>query len=188
MENKFKIGDKVINKIFGIGKIIRINEDLHLPYLVEFDKENIALHDGDGSGKPNHCYWTNENANTEDENIRLFTIKDILKNGDILVSNEGNFIYFETDSEKNLISDNDGWMPLNDYDENLKNSDEEFSFYKIYRFNYLGNLTQYIKRKKNLDDAELIWEYKPEPEIIEMTVAEIEEKLGINNLRIKKED
>lgn len=70
-ELKFKVGDRV--KVIGrepgaysaviddVGKIIDINNKKSLPYLVEFEKERLYYHDGNGygkvKGKDNRCYW-----------------------------------------------------------------------------------------------------------------------------------
>lgn len=48
----FNVGDRVKHSHFGAGKVIKI-----IPwYVVEFDKENILLHDGDKAGKMFHCW------------------------------------------------------------------------------------------------------------------------------------
>ena len=56
MERKFKVGDRVNNFRYGDGTIIGIKNE-GLPNLVEFDEENMELHDGKHKGKDNHCYW-----------------------------------------------------------------------------------------------------------------------------------
>lgn len=73
MKNKFKIGDRVIcteEKEFGVGTII-YKEDY---YLVEFDKEYIKLHSGDGKGKEHRCWWTLD-GNTK---LASIPIKEIM--------------------------------------------------------------------------------------------------------------
>jgi len=76
---EYKIGDLVIyiNKMFSdywekkkgvslyrkLAKIIDIDNDNSLPYLLEF-KEWVNGHDGHGSkikGKKGHCWWCSEN-------------------------------------------------------------------------------------------------------------------------------
>lgn len=44
---KYKVGDRVINKIYGKGTIIGIRDDYCRDFLIEFDEENKNLHDGD---------------------------------------------------------------------------------------------------------------------------------------------
>lgn len=63
---KFKVGDRVNHGSFGEGKIIAIESSLSLQYLVEFDKEDSILHNGNGVGtvigKSKHCWWCYEHG------------------------------------------------------------------------------------------------------------------------------
>lgn len=115
--------------------------------------------------------------------------KEDLLNGDILQSNNNDYyIYLENDDKKrNLLNINGGFMELDDYDENFifNNPDYRFSIKKIFRFSCNVYLIDFIKNKKSISYANLIWERKS---IKEMTVSEIEKALGITGLRIKKED
>lgn len=70
MKEDLKIGDRVCHKRYGKGKIINIDSS-GCPFLVEFDKENEYLHDGNGigsvKGKENHCYWCYSDNLTKEE-------------------------------------------------------------------------------------------------------------------------
>ena len=75
-------------------------------------------------------------------------------------------------------------MPLSSYDDELNFYDSEFSIKKVYS---LACCISNLLRSKDytMRMAELLWEREEKP--IEMTVAEIEKKLGIKNLKIVKE-
>ena len=106
-----------------------------------------------------------------------------LRNGDkyILLFNCCTF-----GNKKDLfISLDDGcYLQLSDYDENLNNcSNKKFDIMKVCRNKYVGsNIRNHIS-KQNEDD----WTWIREEETV-MTISEIEEKLGISNLKIKKEE
>jgi hypothetical protein len=62
---KFKIGDKVKHKVFGVGKIVHINEyESEIPYAVEFKTFNENLHNLGIGGAPKvknyHGWWCKE--------------------------------------------------------------------------------------------------------------------------------
>ena len=115
--------------------------------------------------------------------------KSDLKTGMIVECNNGNrFIVMldADDAEHNLINiDNVGWMPLNYYDKDLKHCrDDEWSIKKVYSVGI--HIAQIFGNKdRAMKHAKVIWEREGKP--VEMTVAEIEEKLGIKNLKIVKE-
>jgi hypothetical protein len=83
MDNKvFNVGDRVKHSHFGAGKVIKI-----IPwYVVEFDKENILLHDGNKSGKRFHCWecdgetltLCNENEETSQSKEKLIEMFESL--------------------------------------------------------------------------------------------------------------
>ena len=84
-----------------------------------------------------------------------------------------------------LISLNSGGcLYLSSYDENLKDCDDEYyDIMKVCQCEYVGdNIISHIL-KQNEDN----WTWIREEETV-MTISEIEEKLGISNLKIKKED
>ena len=58
---KFKVGEKVKHNEFGKGTIIAIQGNIG----VEFEKENNSLHDCNGKGKDNHCWWCDETELTK---------------------------------------------------------------------------------------------------------------------------
>ena len=80
-----------------------------------------------------------------------------------------------------------GYMPLCEYDEDLTkiNGNTAWDIVKVYsvgeKISSIFSNEEYALRYKKL-----IWERKEKP--VEMTIAEIEEKLGIKNLKIIKEN
>ena len=87
---------------------------------------------------------------------------------------------------RELISLEGGSLRLDDYNEDLTYriaSNANWDIVKIYS---LGSSISHIllNKEKTLSNKKLIWE-RTEP--IEMTIAEIEAKLGIKNLKIIKE-
>ena len=115
--------------------------------------------------------------------------KSDLKTGMIVECNNGDrFIVLldADDAEHNLIAiDKVGWMPLNYYDKDLKHCrNNEWSIKKVYS---VGIHIAYIlgDKERAAKYAKVIWEREEKP--VEMTVAEIAEKLGIKNLKIVKE-
>lgn len=84
-----------------------------------------------------------------------------------------------------FISLNNGcYLQLSDYNEDLKNCDDnDYDIMKVCQNKYVGsNIRNHIS-KQNEDN----WTWIREEETV-MTISEIEEKLGISNLKIKKED
>jgi hypothetical protein len=63
-EMKFKVGDKIKHKEFGIGEIVHINEEIICPYAVQFETFNKNLHDLGKFGAPKvkngHGFWCEE--------------------------------------------------------------------------------------------------------------------------------
>lgn len=87
-----------------------------------------------------------------------------------------------------LINFNGGFMSLDDYDESLNcvNGDDvdEWSVIKVYSLE--KNISVIFScTNRVIKNAKVLWERREEP--VEMTVAEIEKKLGIKNLKIVKE-
>lgn len=84
---KYKVGDRVKNTIYGEGTIIGIDKTnegkYYYSYLVEFDKENKRLHNGNiencnivttegkNKGKKGHCYWCGFDSIVEEAKIEL---------------------------------------------------------------------------------------------------------------------
>ena len=80
-------------------------------------------------------------------------------------------------------------MPLEDYDEDLNlkhNPEDEFSFNKVYRFEFLTKLIRFIKGEVSISEAELVWERKSQAK--EMTIAEISKVLGYEVKIVKEND
>lgn len=88
-------------------------------------------------------------------------------------------------SKPNVIVSESGWMSLDNYFDDLKSlaNGDEFDIVAVYSPLMAASLW-----RKNLSDSgdwKCVW--KREESSVEMTVAEIEEKLGIKNLKIIKE-
>ena len=70
------------------------------------------------------------------------------------------------------------------YNENLKDCDDnDYDIMKLCQHSYVGDNIHCHILKRNEDD----WTWIRGEETV-MTISEIEEKLGISNLKIKKED
>ena len=85
---------------------------------------------------------------------------------------------------RDLISFEGGWMDLDSYDKNLKVicGKTRFDINKVYT---LGMSIASLFLQHDIPKYDLIWERKENP--VEMTIEEIEKKLGIKNLKIVKE-
>lgn len=125
--------------------------------------------------------------------------KSDLKNGAIVKLRNGDkyILLFDRnyphDNDGVFISLNDGcWLNFSDYDEDLKDCNmSDFDIMKIAQSEYVGD--DIYNHIINHND-EWTWvrdesedESDDESETV-MTISEIEEKLGISNLKIKKED
>lgn len=117
--------------------------------------------------------------------------KSDLRNGTIVELRNGDkyILLFDCCDERHrndlLISlNNGGCLYLSSYDESLEDEDDEyFDIMKVCQREYVGdNICSHIL-KQNEDN----WTWIREEETV-MTISEIEEKLGISNLKIKKED
>lgn len=89
------------------------------------------------------------------------------------------------DKEDLFISLNSGgYLNFSNYNENLNDCDDkDYDIMKVCQNNYVGNNIRSHILKQDKDD----WTWIREEETV-MTISEIEEKLGISNLKIKKED
>ncbi len=92
--------------------------------------------------------------------------------------------------EKDVVVGVDGWLSLDEYDEDLTclfHSDIDIMY--VYNVDQIASYT-YLLNTDKLNDSyihdfgNLIWD-RTETETTEMTIKEIEEKLGVKNLRIK---
>ena len=117
--------------------------------------------------------------------------KSDLKNGAIVELRNGDkyILLFNCckygNKETLFISLNSGgYLEFDNYDENLNDcSNKKFDIMKACQNNYVGNNIRSHILKRNEDD----WTWIRGEETV-MTISEIEEKLGISNLKIKKED
>lgn len=65
----FRVGDHVVHRTFGKGKILAVYADARKPdlrpFFVEFKNAHDKLHNGGFKGfygKPKHCYWCDEGS------------------------------------------------------------------------------------------------------------------------------
>lgn len=89
--------------------------------------------------------------------------------------------------DRDLISFSGGFMPLCEFGDDLaaNDGDTEWDIVKVYR---TGANVCYIVSNTGIamKHAQLLWERTEKT--VEMTIAEIEEKLGVKNLKIIKGD
>ncbi len=117
--------------------------------------------------------------------------KNDLKNGAIVETRNGDkfILLFNCcnygDKDDLLISLDDGeYLNFDGYNENLKVCDDgDYDIMKVCQNKYVGDNIRSHILKQNEDN----WTWIREEETV-MTISEIEEKLGISNLKIKKED
>lgn len=84
----------------------------------------------------------------------------------------------------------DGWTELHRYNEDLtlndtfRHDNDIVAVYKVSHRSYMNIFCGEYKLDDSfvMDYGHLLWEREP---VVEMTIKEIEEKLGIKNLRIK---
>lgn len=77
-----------------------------------------------------------------------------------------------------------GHMSASSYDENLLCDDHDYDVMKV--FDPLSIVRLNPEYLATMANADLLWERKEKP--VEMTIAEIEERLGIKNLHIVAEE
>lgn len=170
--SKFKVGDrvKVVKKSSlstagrkenYIGKIFTIK------YVNSADDFRYDLYDGFIS---TNYYWS-------DDELELVSFtKAHLKDGMVVEYRKG---------KRRLVFNNtftgiDGYLEFSEFNDDLtymKDSYENprnFDIVKVYELLFVGKLPDMFKDH----NLKLLWERKEEPEFTEMTVAEIEEKLG----------
>lgn len=187
---KFKVGDKVKAKIHGqdlVGVIKEIDSDSK-PYLVYFDGWTEG-HNGRDLYKGNHCWWFRDDELELIERGEKDMKKSDLRNGSIVEIRNGDKYMFISDAKNkyaknSLISLKDGgYLDLDHYNDDLKDRyNNNYDIVKICQNDYVGNnFRDHVI--KNTDN----WTWERQEEVV-MTISEIEEKLGISNLKIKKED
>lgn len=117
--------------------------------------------------------------------------KSDLKNGAIVEIRNGDkyillFNCCKYGNKENLFIslNNGGYLNFSNYNENLNDCDgKDYDIMKVCQNAYVGNNIRSHVLKQGEDD----WTWVREEETV-MTISEIEEKLGISNLKIKKED
>ena len=194
---KFKVGDIVSATVKGTnlkGKVVEVYSCFNNKILVKFEN----WHDGhNGNGYSKKGYQVNSYWHLFDSDLKLekkgedIMKKSNLKNGAIVELRNGDkFIlllntYYGNDKEDYFVSlENGGYLNFNDYDENLeiKDGKKEYDIMKICQKYYIGdNFRAHVIN--DIDE----WNWERQEEVV-MTISEIEEKLGINGLKIKKED
>lgn len=99
-----------------------------------------------------------------------------------VMENQGNFVVVND----YIVYENGGWDEVNRFN----NDDLSGSFYRV---NLLvtncccfSELRGYITDEVNTYDIECVYDRSGKRTVVEMTIAEIEKKLGIKNLKIVK--
>lgn len=116
--------------------------------------------------------------------------KSDLKTGMVVETrnNEHYLVMLNPDCEdRDLIHFKGGFMPLCDYDDDLtiRDGDTEWDIVKVYQL--CESICLIINNAATaMCGSKVLWE-RP-AETVEMTIAEIEEKLGVKNLKIVKGD
>lgn len=195
---KFKVGDRVSATLDGKrlnGKVVEVDSDCdNNEILVKFENWHNG-HNGNGYSKKGYegdSYWylSGSDLKLEKEGEDIMKKSD-LKNGAIVELRNGDkYIlllntYYGDEKKDYFVSLEDGcYLNFNDYDENLesKYGEKEFDIMKICQEDYVG---ENFKNHVINDIDKWTWERKKE---VVMTISEIEEKLGIKGLKIKKED
>lgn len=147
---KFKVGDKVIDEVFGEGKVVETNNK---EILVQFKKANDILHNGssgiNGPYEENTCYWFLKNT-TNLKKIKDYTYEELKK------SPIGSKITFENGAvlvkdEKNCFENVSRYRDIADLC-NLKDNYSDLG--KIIKIEEPVYSTVYEAKKEILDDAE----------------------------------
>lgn len=170
---------------FNIGDKVKVRSDIHTSFKKCYAGAvgTVVSKGRNGIGEPSYIlkfeaderdsvFWWQD---SELENSTAFTKSDLkdgmvveYRNGDRCVVINGYF----------MKPTGYGWMPINDYDDELHSKgglslDRAYDIVKVYS-SKAKNMPDYCDASK----LTLIWERKEEPEYTEMTVEEIEEKLG----------
>ena len=194
---KFKVGDKVRAEVNGedlVGVIKEIdNKAIYKQYLCYFDSW-IGGHNGngicEGEYEGYHCWYLVERELELIERGEKDMKKSDLKSGAIVETRAGNkyILLLKTKSYDNgkaiLVNLADGcYLPYSGYNEDLTHNTKLSDIMKVCQYEYVGDNIRSHILKQNEND----WTWIREEETV-MTISEIEEKLGISNLKIKKED
>lgn len=195
---KFKVGDKVRAKVHGknlVGVIKETNSGSRNNNNLVYFHDWHGGHDGNGCSLKEHqgdSFWYLKNEELElierRENIMR---KSDLENGAIVELRNGkkyillfNCLFFDNQEDLFISLNHSGYLNFSNYNENLKNCyNKGFDIMKVCQNKYVGdNICSHILKQNEND-----WIWVREEETV-MTISEIEEKLGISNLKIKKED
>lgn len=172
----FSNGFNNYNSIYGYV-IDNISKQGHKAFCYGYDKEGNHLKLNNFT----NIYVSMYNVKLiNTENMKEFTKND-LKAGMIVELNNGNRYLLVNDT---LIG-TEGYMILSKYNDDLIHKKYEYSINKVYlKEDYCWGLG-FNENLRTLRNTTLLWE---RPKVIEMSVEEIAEKLGIpaNQLRIKK--
>lgn len=192
---KFKVGDKVRPKVHGqdlVGVVKEIDLGIE-PYLVYFENWHDGHNGNDlckGKYEGYHCWWFENDKLELVERGEKDMKKSDLKSGAIVETREGNkyILLLNTklyDDEKPiLVNLADGcYLHYLNYNEDLTHDNKLLDIMKVCQHEYVGdNIRRHILKQNEND-----WTWIREEETV-MTISEIEKKLGISNLKIKKED
>lgn len=107
-------------------------------------------------------------------------------NGEYMVMLNVEYAAIISNEPQNVIVSKSGWMPLDNYSDDFDLKEKNMSELDIVAV-YSPIMPASLWRKNPLHNNSWKRVWKREESPVEMTVAEIEEKLGIKNLKIIKE-
>ena len=147
---KFKVGDKIRDEIFGVGKVVETNET---DFLVQFEKANGVLHNGsmgkNGPYKDNTCYWYSKDT-IKLKKIKDYTYEDLKKapiGTKVTFENEDMFMKYNENIFIDLFRTRKiEWLS------NLKDNFEDLG--KIIKIEEPAYQTVYEAKQEILDEAE----------------------------------
>lgn len=154
---KFKVGDRIINNIYGKGYVREISNGLFDDsILVEFDRWKRGLHDGNRLSKKeyvsNRCYWCKKNE------LKLFkyTYQDLIKcpiGTKVTFENGRIFVRVKERLVGQEFTDIDGFRGINDL-QGLKDNWLKGYYGQIIKIEEPTYKTVYEIKKEILDEVE----------------------------------
>ena len=182
---KFKVGDKVVANELSDERYSITNKENNWKGKVTKVYENYFSAKNSELGTEFYLEYKCFDKLEEGDIMK----RSDLRNGSIVELRKGDkymlFLDVENSSTKNmLVSLKDGgFLNLDDYNDDLKDRDNrKYDIVKICQNDYIGNNF----RDHVINDTDN-WTWVRKEEVV-MTISEIEKKLGIENLKIKKED
>lgn len=201
---QFKVGDKVEAIVHGekiTGIIKEVNAGIfHKENLIYFNNWHEG-HNGNDCCKRKYegynCWYLRDEELVLIERDGNSMKKSDLKNGAIVETREGSkyillldAIGFGKVKSMFIELETGNYLDFDDYENDLTYHNErysEFDIMKVCQNDYVGdNIKLHILKRSQICGAKH-WTWERQEKVV-MTISEIEEKLGIKGLKIKKED